>query len=152
MALFVTHAPGSRIKPHVPSYLTALASEGVATTLIVAADEPKAFVHEGLIDLVDGLYLRQNMGYDFAAWAHVARDLDFSQTSCLFLVNDSVVGPLNANRFSALFARIRASDSHLIGLTESQQITQLPKLFPRRERRRRCGDARLFSIGKGLSK
>jgi hypothetical protein len=75
MALFVTHASGREVKPHVPPYLAALAREDVSTILIVAADKPEAFVSEGLSNLVDGLYLRQNGGYDFAAWAHVARDL-----------------------------------------------------------------------------
>jgi hypothetical protein len=93
MALFVTHASGREVKPHVPPYLAALAREDVSTILIVAADKPEAFVSEGLSNLVDGLYLRQNGGYDFAAWAHVARDLDFSRANCLFLLNDSVVGP-----------------------------------------------------------
>ena len=68
--------------------------------------------------------MRQNEGYDFAAWAHVARDLDVCRARCLCLVIDSVVGPLNAERFSALFARIRASDAHLVGLTESLQISR----------------------------
>jgi Rhamnan synthesis protein F len=124
MALFVTHASGREVKPHVPRYLAALAREGVSTVLIVAADKPEAFVSQGLSNLVDGLYLRQNGGYDFAAWAHVARDFDFSRANCLFLLNDSVVGPTNAERFSTLMARIRASDAQLIGLTESEEITR----------------------------
>ena len=124
MALFVTYAPAGRIKPHVPFFLSALANEGVATTLVVAADEPKSVSVEGLEGLVDGLYVRENQGIDFAAWAHVARDLDVSRARSLALVNDSVIGPLNPDRFSALFERIRASDAHLVGLTESLQITR----------------------------
>jgi len=71
---------------------------------------------------VDGLYVRENQGIDFAAWAHVARDLDISQTRSLALINDSIVGPLNAGGVSTLFQRIRASDTHLVGLTESLEI------------------------------
>jgi lipopolysaccharide biosynthesis protein len=122
VALFVTYAPGGHIKAHVPPYLEALAREGVATTLIVAADEPGEAAVGGLIDAVDGLYLRQNAGFDFAAWAGVSRGLDFSSTRSLFLINDSLVGPLNAERFSALMDRIRASNADLVGLTESLEL------------------------------
>ena len=72
---------------------------------------------------VDGLYVRQNEGYDFGAWAHVARDVNRVRTCSLCLVNDSVIGPLNAGRFSTVFNRIRASNAHLIGLTDSFEIT-----------------------------
>ena len=40
----------------------------------------------------------------------------------LALINDSIVGPLKAERFAGLFQRIRASDAHLVGLTESFEI------------------------------
>ncbi len=79
MAVFVTYAPAGRIKPHVPFFLSALAKEGVATTLVVAADQPGAVSIETLLGLVDGLYVRENQGIDFAAWAHVARNLDLSR-------------------------------------------------------------------------
>ncbi len=38
-------------------------------------------------------------------------------------MNDSIIGPLNAESFSVVFDRIRASRAHLIGLTDSVQIT-----------------------------
>jgi Rhamnan synthesis protein F len=123
MALFVTHAPRSRIKPHVPPFLKALASEGVAPTLVVMADQIRSVDTKELFDLVDGLYVRQNEGYDFGVWAHVARDVDPARTRALLLINDSVIGPLNAPRFSIVFNRIRASSAQLIGLTDSFEIT-----------------------------
>jgi hypothetical protein len=122
MALFVTHAPDGRIKPHVPPFLKALASEGVAATLIVMTDQVCAVDAKELVDLVDGLYVRQNVGYDFGAWAHVARDVDLARTRLLCLINDSVIGPLNAGSFSAVFNRIRASSAQLIGLTDSFEM------------------------------
>jgi lipopolysaccharide biosynthesis protein len=123
MALFACHAPGGRIKPHVRPFLEALAGQGVATTLIVAADEIQSVDGRELLDAVDGLFVRQAQGYDFAAWARIARDLDMSHTRCLGLVNDSIIGPLNAESFSVVFDRIRASRAHLVGLTDSLQIT-----------------------------
>jgi hypothetical protein len=123
MALFVTHAPEGRFKPHIRPFLEALASEGVATTLIVATDQIRAIDTTDLADLVGGLYVRQNEGYDFGAWAHVACDVDLVRTRSLCLINDSVIGPLSAASFSTVFNRIRASDAHLIGLTDSFEIT-----------------------------
>jgi Rhamnan synthesis protein F len=122
MALFVTYAPAGRIKPHVPFFLAALASQGVATTLVVAADDPRTVSAESLLGVVDGLYIRENQGFDFAAWAHVALKLDLARTRSLLLINDSIIGPLNAERFSAMMGRIRASSAHLVGLTESLQV------------------------------
>jgi hypothetical protein len=124
MAVFVTYAPGGRIKPHAPFFLSALRRQGIATTLVVAADEPETISAENLIGLVDGLYLRENQGIDFAAWAHVARSLDLSRTRSLALINDSIIGPVNAGSFAAVVERIRASDAHLVGLTESLEITR----------------------------
>jgi lipopolysaccharide biosynthesis protein len=123
MALFATHAPNGLIKPHVRPFLEALASHGAATTLIVSTDQIRAVEAANLVDLVDGLYVRQSEGYDFGAWAHVARDVDLTRTRSLCLVNDSVIGPLNADSFSTVFNRIRASNAHLIGLTDSLEIT-----------------------------
>ena len=72
---------------------------------------------------MDGLYTRQNEGYDFGAWAHVARDVNLARTRSLSLINDSVIGPLNEASFSTVFYRIRASSAQLIGLTDSFEIT-----------------------------
>jgi Rhamnan synthesis protein F len=122
VALFVTYAPRGSIKAHVPPFLSALAEEGIATTLIVAADQPDDVAVGDLGVAVDGLFLRRNSGFDFAAWAHVSRGLDFSRARRFFLINDSVVGPLNTKRFSALVSRIGASNAHLVGLTESLEV------------------------------
>lgn len=119
MSLFVTHAPAGRIKPHVRPHIEALASQGVATTLIVMTDHFSEVDTSPMLELVEGLYLRKNEGYDFAAWSHVSRGLDLSQTRCLCLVNDSVIGPLNSECFSLLFRRIRSSQAHLVGLTDN---------------------------------
>jgi hypothetical protein len=123
MALFATHAPEGRIKPHIRPFLEALASQGVTTILIVTTDQIRDVETTDLVDLVGGLYVRQNEGYDFGAWAHVARDVDWVRTRSLCLVNDSVIGPLNAGGFSTVFSRVRDSDARLIGLTDSLEIT-----------------------------
>jgi hypothetical protein len=116
-------APRGRVKPHVRPFLEALTREGVALTFIVAADDVRSIDARDFLDVADSVYLRQNQGYDFAAWAHVARDLDLSGTQSLPLINNSIIGPLNSEDFSSLFSRIRASPAELIGLTDSLERT-----------------------------
>ncbi len=101
VALFVTHSPDGHLKPHVPHYLNALRRHGIKPTLIIAADHPVAVARQELSALVDGLYVRQNLGFDFAAWAHVLREApELFAANILYLLNDSVIGPLNEKKFT----------------------------------------------------
>ncbi len=124
IVLFVTFAPEGRIKPHVPVYLDALKQVGLSTVLIVAADNPDAVKTSDLIDKVDGLFIRQNGGFDFAAWAHVARQIDLSGARLVCLANDSLVGPFTVERLRGIMARVRGSDAHLVGLTNSLEMKE----------------------------
>ena len=75
-----------------------------------------------LLALVDGLYIRQNVGYDFAAWAHVLREnRQLLDCDILYLVNDSTIGPLSERKFEELLARVRSSESDVVGLTDSYE-------------------------------
>ena len=95
ISLFVTHSPDGQLKPHVRHYLSALGGEGIRPVLIVAADS-EFREDDTLLDLLDGLYVRQNAGYDFAAWAHVLRaQPQLLRADILYLINDSTIGPLS---------------------------------------------------------
>jgi lipopolysaccharide biosynthesis protein len=121
-ALFVTHSPDGQLKPHVRYYLASLARHGVHPVLIVAADGEFFAPDAALLALVDGLYVRQNVGYDFAAWAHVLREnRQLLDCNILYLVNDSTIGPLSERKFEELLARVRSSESDLVGLTDSYE-------------------------------
>jgi lipopolysaccharide biosynthesis protein len=118
----VTHSPDGRLKPHVRHYLASLARHGVHPVLIVAADGEFCAPDADLLALVDGLYVRQNVGYDFAAWAHVLREnRQLLECDILYLVNDSTIGPLSERKFEELLARVRSSESDLVGLTDSYE-------------------------------
>jgi lipopolysaccharide biosynthesis protein len=122
IALFVTHSPDSRLKPHVRYYLEALRRHGVKIVLIVAADAEFLDADESLLGLVDGLYVRQNIGYDFAAWAHLLREHPaLLDADILYLINDSMVGPLNEDKFRDLLGRVRSSKCDLVGLTDGYE-------------------------------
>jgi glycosyltransferase involved in cell wall biosynthesis len=123
VAVFVTHSPHGRLKPHVPHYLECLTRQSIGVILIVAADEPFTAADADLVSRVDGIFVRQNNGYDFAAWAHVLRLCpELIDADILYLLNDSVFGPTNDSAFGDLMDRIRDSSADFIGLTESFEI------------------------------
>ena len=120
VALLVTHSPDGRLKPHMRHYLQSLRHEGVAVTLIVAADHGFTQDEPWLYDLVDGLYVRANEGWDFACWAHVLRlNRAFYKAGILYWLNDSLIGPVSQPAFHAVLERVRARDGGLVGLTAS---------------------------------
>lgn len=124
IALFVTHSSDGQLKAYVRYYLEALCRQGISPVLIVAADGEFAGLEDEFLARLGGFYLRQNIGYDFAAWAHVLRLApQLSRADILYLINDSMIGPLNENNFEKLLYRLRASKSDIIGLTDSYEQT-----------------------------
>ena len=122
-ALFVTHTATGRLKPHVRHYLASLRKQNVACILIVAADGPFADGDDALLADVDGLFVRENTGYDFAAWAHVVRLVpNLLDIETLYFVNDSLVGPFNDDLLASVIDRIRTSSSDVLGLTDNYEI------------------------------
>ena len=120
VALLVTHCAAGQLAAHVRPYLAALAAEGIATTLVVATDQDFA-PEPWLAPLLDGLYVRQNTGWDFAAWSHVLqRNPHFFEARVLFWLNDSVLGPIDAAAFHTVLGRIRTSTAAMVGLTSSR--------------------------------
>jgi len=121
VALFITHSASGALKPHVPPYLAALKAQGVLVLLIAVTDRPLN-VPPAIHDLVDGVIIRENAGWDFAAWAHAIRLYpEVYGAAALYLVNDSVAVSSEERRFADMLARVRASDADLVGLTESHE-------------------------------
>src|SRR5262249_29115619 len=107
MALFATYSPNGRLKPHVRHYLDCLTRHDIGVILIATAD--RLFVGEpNLVDTLNGMFVRQAMGYDFAAWAHVLRlHPELFDAKMLYLLNDSMLGPTNDASFRKLLRRLR---------------------------------------------
>ncbi|HJV95879.1 MAG TPA: hypothetical protein VJ608_07570, partial [Albitalea sp.] len=117
VCLFVSHQRGPVLKTHVRAHIEQLLAHGVHVVLVLNADDPGAplALDAALVERLGGLFVRENIGYDFAAWAHVHSLLrPWLDVSRLFLVNDSVVGPLDTLRFAALLRRIRASSADML--------------------------------------
>jgi len=121
VALFVTHSrDGRTIRPHVEHYARALCAEGIDVILIVASDSPRVGVAADLARLLSGLYVRENIGFDFAAWSHVMQiEPSVFRANGLYIINDSLYGPFNQADFHRIIGRMRASESDIVGLTES---------------------------------
>lgn len=120
LCLFVSHVAGPELKPHVVEHVNALLNEGIQVVLIANADlEPADLkLPADLLAKLYGCLVRKNVGFDFAAWAHayglIKRELVRRR---LFVVNDSIVGPLDLQAYRALLDRVRESSADLIGLT-----------------------------------
>jgi hypothetical protein len=127
VCLFVAFAEQPRLKAHVADHVAFLAGAGLAVVLVVNTDQPAdaLVIEPALRARTRGIAARANAGYDFGAWAHALALLPPTpRWSRLFLVNDSMVGPLDAGAFERLLARIRGCAADVVGLTEA--------LLPRR--------------------
>ena len=120
LCLFATHASGTELKPHVVDHLEALLEANVAVILIANTDLDPAVlsIPAHLVERLHGCIIRQNVGYDFGAWAHAYSLIDPTLVKRrLYLINDSIVGPLDRAAYTRLLQRIRQSQADLVGLT-----------------------------------
>lgn len=122
VCLFVTHAPRAVLKTHVVHHIEHLLRVGLHVVLIVNTELPldRIEVDPELEARLAGVFVRANLGFDFAAWCHVLALCDRSAWTRLYLVNDSVVGPVDAAAFDSMMQRIRASKADITGLTDNQ--------------------------------
>ncbi len=120
VALMVTHAPNGRLKGHVERYIRACRAQGIDVVLIAAADRRKTAIPESVIELCTGVFVRQNRGFDFAAWAHILLiQGNLLNCDCLILTNDSILGPLDDKDFAALVKGVREDEADLVGTTDN---------------------------------
>lgn len=129
LCLFVTHATHPIIKHHVKCHVASFKKQGFDVVLIVNTDLPHGdiVIDDVLRDLCAGIMIRENKGFDFGAWAHVAQLIGSTrQFHRITVTNDSVLGPLSEMDFERLITHIRASLSDMIGLT--QNLYPIPHL------------------------
>ena len=123
VCFFVSHAPDPELKPHVANHLRALLDQRIAVVLIVNTEHSaESFrIDDGLARRLSGCLIRENVGFDFAAWSH-AYALSRLPADCarLYLINDSIVGPFDDAAYAKMLARIRASSADLVGPTENR--------------------------------
>jgi len=124
ICLFVSFAPAPTLKLHVRDHLHALVDQGIAVVLVVNTPHAseQLIIDADLAERLSGCLIRANSGFDFAAWAHAYALLAMPQTcQRLYLVKDSLVGPLRPASYVSMIARIRGSTADLVGLTENSE-------------------------------
>ena len=132
VCLFVTHAPRRELKSHVLHHVEHLLRAGVHVVLTVNTDLPLADIDvpADLSSRLAGVFVRSNQGFDFGAWSHALTLCDRSGWERLYLVNDSLVGPVTPQSFDAMMERIGKSDADVVGLTENiEPIPHLQSFF-----------------------
>ncbi|MFD1952439.1 glycosyltransferase [Sphingomonas arantia] len=118
-ALFLAHATGGRLSPHVAPFVDALIETGHAVILLVVTDRPIA-LPDTLLDRVAGALVRRDTGSRFAAWAHALKLLPaLYGAPGLTLIDDGLAGDFGDDRFATLAARMRASETDLVALSET---------------------------------
>lgn len=124
VCFFVTHASQPALKEHVTAHLQLLIEAGISVVLILNTDLTRddfAF-DPSLIDQLRAVYVRANLGFDFAAWSHLWKITE-GLPGCkrLYLTNDSIIGPLDAEPYRQIIQRVRESNADVVGLTEAPQ-------------------------------
>lgn len=122
ICFFVSYTPTPIIKPHVEKHIKALQKTGIGVILVINTDniEGEILIPSALTKLC-GLYIRENKGFDFGAWSQIYQKLHGKiNADYLYLVNDSMVGPLSEVFFEDMLKKIHTSDADLIGLTSNQ--------------------------------
>jgi hypothetical protein len=123
VCFFVSHAAQPMLKPHVRVHVEHLLRSGVHVILILNSDldADRIEIQPSFAHRLSGLLVRENVGFDFAAWAHAYALCTLAkQWSRLILVNDSIVGPLNIADFDSLMKRLRQSNADVVSLTENR--------------------------------
>jgi lipopolysaccharide biosynthesis protein len=119
ICLFVSYSPVALIKSHVRHHIKALRRANIAVALVINVDDVNADLSQ--LDVADldlsGLYIRPNVGFDFAAWSQLYAMLEASvDPDRLYLANDSMIGPLSDHMFEGMMDKIHQSSADLVGL------------------------------------
>jgi glycosyltransferase involved in cell wall biosynthesis len=118
VALFVTYTPDGLLRADITLYLEALRRNGVSIVLVIVCDQVRNYVPREILDACAAVLVRQNAGFDFAAWAHAMQVIpEILNANTLFLLNDSMIGPTADTDFDRLLTRIEALDAEIVGLT-----------------------------------
>lgn len=122
VVLLACHAPAGRLRGHAVAYLDALYAAGWKVVAVVAADAPFD-APPGLTARLAGLYVRENAGLDFAAWAHALQlEPSLYAAGALLLANDSMAPATDPARIARLLDRMVAHPGDLVGLTDNYEV------------------------------
>ncbi len=117
VCLFVAHAPYGQLPDLTSHYLQELRQSGLKIVVCIAVNTVNIAIWDGWARVADAVVLRENIGFDFGAWADLLRWLpELWTVKRLIFANDSVVGPFHP--LSGMFERIRSTDAGFFALTD----------------------------------
>lgn len=118
VCLLVSYTADGRFWPHVLSYARSLRASGCRVVLIATTDRADLRCLDPGPETADALVVRENHGYDFAAWASVLRLWPrLWDCEALWFANDSVYH--TPARFPAFAARIAVARAPVVAATAS---------------------------------
>lgn len=118
VCLLVTFSPDGRFWPHLVDYAASLRAAGCRVVLIATTDRADLRCLDPGPEVADALVVRENHGYDFAAWASVLRLWPWLwQAPALWFANDSVYH--SPKLFPAFAARVARSPADVVAATTS---------------------------------
>jgi lipopolysaccharide biosynthesis protein/ubiquinone biosynthesis protein Coq4 len=123
VCIYVTFSADGYVNNYVLTYLAELRARGWAVVVVVTTNGlVRALPAE--VTAADGLIVRINHGWDFAAWATALAALPELWTArALLMTNDSIYGPLTAESFDKTLGAVHSSNSDIVVLTDSYQQT-----------------------------
>lgn len=122
LCFFVTYTNEKKLKPYVVHHIQCLLEQGIGVVLIVNfdSDDLSEFeVEPSLVDQLVGAFIRENTGFDFAAWSHALSLFYPSDMARVFFVNDSIVGPINKEEFFLIVKAARECITPVFALTDN---------------------------------
>jgi len=125
VCLFVSYAARPMVKHHVRQHIRAFHEAGFDVLFVL--NTPHAAgdftFDDELTGLCRGVFVRENKGFDFGAWSHLAQVIDLGDAvERIVLVNDSILGPLDRGAFGHMIDAIRRSPADVLGLTRSLAV------------------------------
>lgn len=121
VCLFMAYAPDGRLFPHTVRYCADLRAQGLQVLLVMATDRTDLRALDPGPDAADGLLVRGNAGFDFAAWASALRACPgLWQAPEIWFANDSMYH--SPALLPAMVRRVRESGADLVALTASTEV------------------------------
>ncbi|MEP9376050.1 rhamnan synthesis F family protein [Aquabacter sp. CN5-332] len=121
VCLFVAYAPDGRFFAHTLRYCADLKRNGLRLVLIAVTDRPDLDCLDPGPEVADALVVRENHGYDFAAWAACLRYMpELWAAPELWFANDSVYHA--AAPLAEMVERVRRSPADVVAMTGSSEI------------------------------
>ncbi|MBI1172349.1 glycosyltransferase [bacterium] len=117
VCLFVIHAPLGTVCDYTAEYVRALKSNNIAVLICMTTDTMNMPVDAAVLSMADGLVVRQNGGFDFAAWRDMLHLFPEAwRSERLYFVNDSLIGPFAP--LDEMIADIRETNAGFFALSE----------------------------------